>query len=192
VFGQECGSASRLMARLEPSKNARCREVLYSEYKLATHGEDWAPGMGDHLMRSGALEMSRRAEAAGGVANAQDDQICVALFGCFEDAGGGVAVLDDDFGRRVELDVFGDDIVELMDGLGDGQIDSLLIVARITLRDDVHQKEARVVFLSERNGVGRRGIRLGREIGGEQDFMEARAAVKTDANMRSDGKNRNR
>src|SRR5579863_4459705 len=187
--------ASRIQQHLH-RYGVSLRDLVWQSFTLGSiltaHGEDRAGGMRDHIVRGGASQMRCRTEATGGAANAQHDQIHTALRGFFENSRGRLAIFHGHFRRRTEFHVLWNDFVQLMDGLGDRQLGSLLVFAELPLRDDMQGNETCLVFLGERNGIGCCRPRLGREIRSEEYVVEPRGVMRAAAYTRTDGKYRHR
>src|ERR1700693_518425 len=89
---------------------------------LTAHGENWTGGMRDHFMCSSALQMCCRTETAGGIANAQYNQVRTALLRNFHDPVSRLTVFHSHLRRELKFRVLGDYFVEAMSCLGHRQL----------------------------------------------------------------------
>src|SRR5580693_3456286 len=105
-----------------PSKTGVIVEAPRSANDFLAYGENRAQRMRDYLVGRGACEMRRRANAAGSVANAQDDQIRGAVAGQRQYPLGGISIFHQRFGRKVEVGIVWDCLVKVMNCLGYGEL----------------------------------------------------------------------
>jgi len=92
------------------------------------YGEDRARGLRDDFVGGGARQMGCGANAARGIADAENDQVRRAFFGCRKYPFGRVSIFDERLWREVKIGVGWNSFIKLMNGFGHGQLEPSLVV----------------------------------------------------------------
>ena len=103
--------------------------------------------MRDYLVRCAPLQVSRRPKVTAGVADSQDDQICLALLGCLENPLGRVAVLHHGVRTAPEFRVCRNELVEPVHRVGNRIFSDFILRSFARLSHDMQQDEASLIFL---------------------------------------------
>ena len=106
----------------------------------------------------------------------KNNQICCVLAGNLQDPFGYCTPFYNIAWRTPEFGLRRHEVAQKLPGRG-LQVRWLHKIACLWLRQDMKQRQARLVLLCERDGVGRRGGRFRTEIGGEQYARKFAAAL---------------
>ena len=92
------------------------------------YGEDRARGLSDDFVGGGARQMRCGANAARGIADAENDKVRRAFFGGQKYPFGWVSIFDERLWREVKIGVGWNSFIKLMNGFGHGQLEPSLVV----------------------------------------------------------------
>lgn len=120
------------------------------------HGENGALRVRHDSMCGRALQMGGRADVALCIADAENNQIRLALFRECKNPFSRLSVFHHHLGTNLEVRIIRDSFVKMVIGLGHGKLELLLMTAISLVRKPhyMEEEEARIIFPGQRNGIG--------------------------------------